>query len=323
MSHILVTGGAGYIGSHACKALAGRGYVPVVYDHLEYGHQWAVQWGPLEIGDICDRQRLDAVIEKYNPRAVLHFAAYAYVGESVENPGKYYRNNVAGSLTLLEAMRDHGIRHIIFSSSCAAYGISEQIPVTENHPQNPISPYGSSKWMIERMLEDFAVAHNFRYVNLRYFNAAGADPEGDIGELHDPETHLIPLVLKAAAGEIDHIMVFGTDYDTPDGTCIRDYIHVSDLADAHLLSLQYLENGGESTAFNLGNGRGFSVKQVIQTAEKVAGRKINAVNGQRRPGDPPVLVGSADKAMRLLQWRPKQNRLEDIIQTAWAWEEKN
>lgn len=322
MSHVLVTGGAGYIGSHACKALAHGGYVPIAYDNMEYGHTWAVKWGPLETGDICDRRQLDAVIEKYNPRAVLHFAAYAYVNESVENPGKYYRNNVAGSLTLLEAMRDHGIRHIIFSSSCATYGVPEQISIPENHPQNPISPYGASKWMIERILKDFAFAHAVRFVCLRYFNAAGADSDGEIGEHHDPETHLIPLVLTAAAGKTDHIRIFGTDYDTPDGSCIRDYIHVADLADAHVLALKYLENGGENDAFNLGNGKGFSVREVIRTAESVTGKKINTVDGPRRPGDPPVLVGSADKAMRILDWRPKHTNLEKIVGDAWAWEKK-
>jgi UDP-arabinose 4-epimerase len=322
MCNVLVTGGAGYIGSHVCKALADAGYFPISYDTLECGHEWAVRWGPLEIGDVCDRQRLDDVFEKYDPLAVLHFAAYAYVGESVENPGKYYRNNVSGSLTLLEAMRDRGVRNFIFSSSCATYGIPRQVPISETHSQNPVNPYGSSKWMIECMLKDFSAAHGLQYVNLRYFNAAGADPDGEIGEAHEPETHLVPLVLEAVAGKSNHVTIFGSDYDTPDGTCIRDYIHVSDLADAHVLALQYLENEGESDSFNLGNGKGFSVREVIQTVEKVTGRKINTVEGQRRPGDPPILIGSALKAIEILKWKPKYPDLEKIVADAWAWERK-
>ena len=235
--NILVTGGAGYIGSHACKALAKAGYTPIAYDNLVYGHEWAVKWGPFEQGDILDRKRLDEVIKKYRPAAIMHFAAFAYVGESVEQPGKYYRNNVTGSLTLLEAMRDHGVPYIIFSSTCATYGEPEQIPIPENHKQSPINPYGHSKLMIEQMLSDFDVAHGIRSVSLRYFNAAGADPDGETGEDHDPETHLIPLVLDAAIGKRPSITIFGDDYDTPDGTCIRDYIHVTDLASATSKSL--------------------------------------------------------------------------------------
>ncbi len=232
---ILVTGGAGYIGSHACKALANAGYMPVTYDNLVYGHREAVKWGPLEEGDIADPIRLESVLRKYGPKAVMHFAAYAYVGESVENPSKYYRNNVAGTLTLLDTMRTCAVDKLIFSSTCATYGMPEQIPITEDHPQNPINPYGRSKLMIEWILKDYAAAYGLKYVSLRYFNAAGADPDGEIGEDHDPETHLIPLVLDVALGRRDHLNIFGTDYDTTDGTCIRDYIHVTDLADAHLL----------------------------------------------------------------------------------------
>jgi UDP-glucose-4-epimerase GalE len=319
MKNILVTGGAGYIGSHACKALTQAGYRPIVYDNLEYGHEWAVQWGPLENGDIKDYNRMIDVLEKYNPLAVLHFAAYTYVGESVENPGKYYRNNVAGTLTLLEAMRDRGIHKLIFSSTCATYGVPEKIPLTEDHPQRPINPYGSSKWMIEKMLEDFDSAHSIKFSALRYFNAAGADPEGEIGENHNPETHLIPLVLDAARGKSEGIKIFGTDYDTPDGTCIRDYIHVTDLADAHVKALNYLLKIGKSEAFNLGNGNGFSVKEVIEVAEKVSGKKIPVIQWDRRPGDPAVLVGSSEKAVKLLHWQPQYNTLEAIIETAWAW----
>ena len=317
--NILVTGGAGYIGSHACKALANAGYTPVVYDNLVYGHEWAVKWGPFEKGDILDRKRLDEVISQYKPAAIMHFAAFAYVGESVEQPGKYYRNNVTGSLTLLEAMRDHGVPYIIFSSTCATYGEPEQIPIPENHNQSPINPYGHSKLMIEQMLSDFDVAHGIRSVSLRYFNAAGADPDGETGEDHDPETHLIPLVLDAAIGKRPSITIFGDDYDTPDGTCIRDYIHVTDLADAHVKALKYLEQDGETTKFNLGNGKGFSVKEVIDVAQDVTGKEIPVVMGKRRPGDPPRLVGDAERIRKELNWQTQYADLETIIQTAWKW----
>lgn len=245
---VLVTGGAGYIGSHTCKVLAQAGYTPVSYDNLVYGHSWAVRWGPLEQGDIADRAKLDELIARYHPAAVMHFAAYAYVGESVVDPGKYYRNNVAGTLTLLEAVRDHDIRHFIFSSTCATYGFPQQVPLAETHPQQPINPYGASKLMIERMLDDFGTAHGLRAVALRYFNAAGADPDGELGEEHDPETHLIPLALQALLGQRAELAIFGTDYPTDDGTAIRDYIHVADLADAHVKALRCLEQGGASTA---------------------------------------------------------------------------
>ena len=317
--NVLVTGGAGYIGSHACKALAQAGHTPVSYDNLVYGHRWAVRWGPLEEGDISDRARLNAVIDQYHPAAVMHFAAYAYVGESVQDPGKYYRNNVAGTLTLLEAMRDHGVDQLIFSSTCATYGIPEQTPITEDHPQRPINPYGASKLMIERMLQDFEAAHGLRSVVLRYFNAAGADPDGELGEDHDPETHLIPLVLDAAAGKRSAITVYGDDYDTPDGTCIRDYIHVTDLADAHVRALNALGQGAEGAAYNLGNGQGFSVREVITEAERVTGRPIPVQVGSRRAGDPSRLVGHANQARAMLQWSPRHADLQHIIATAWEW----
>lgn len=316
---ILVTGGAGYIGSHACKALAQAGYLPVSYDNLVYGHRRAVRWGPLEAGDINDRARLDAVIERYRPAAVMHFAAYAYVGESVSNPGKYYRNNVAGTLTLLEAMRDHGIATFVFSSTCATYGEPQQIPINEDHPQRPINPYGTSKWMIERMLADFEIAHGLKWIALRYFNAAGADPDGEIGEAHDPETHLIPLVLDAASGTRASITVYGEDYATPDGTCIRDYIHVSDLADAHVLALRSLQSGGPSAAYNLGNEQGFSVRDVIALAQQITGREIPVIQGARRPGDPPTLVADASRAQQVLGWQPRYASLQEILKTAWRW----
>ena len=319
---VLVTGGAGYIGAHACKALSRAGYTPIAYDNLVYGHRSAVKWGPLEEGDISDRRRLETVMREYKPGAIMHFAAYAYVGESVEKPSKYYCNNVAGTLMLLETMRSCGIDKIIFSSTCATYGMPEQIPIPEDHPQNPINPYGRSKLMVEWMLKDFAAAYNIKYVSLRYFNAAGADPGAEIGEDHDPETHLIPLVLDAASGKRAQIEIFGTDYETPDGTCIRDYIHVTDLADAHLLALEYLISGGNSDVLNLGNGNGFSVREVIAAALKITGCDIPYLESDRRPGDPPVLIGSSNRIKKKLGWRPLYDSLGAIIETAWRWHQK-
>jgi UDP-arabinose 4-epimerase len=317
--HVLITGGAGYIGSHTCKALAEMGYTPLCYDNLVYGHPWSVKWGPFVEGDILDREKLDKAIQKYRPEAVLHFAAYAYVGESVENPGKYYRNNTLGSLNLLEAMRDHGINRMVFSSTCATYGEPEKLPIPEDHPQKPINPYGASKLMIERMLQDFDNAHGIRSIALRYFNAAGADPAIEIGEDHDPETHLVPLVLDVAAERRPFITVFGNDYDTDDGTCIRDYIHVTDLAAAHVYALKALAGGKPSSAFNLGNGRGVSVNQVIDTARQVTGCHIPVEFGPRRAGDPAVLIGDASRFMKEFDWQPKYSELEQIIETAWNW----
>jgi UDP-arabinose 4-epimerase len=316
---VLVTGGAGYIGSHACKALAQAGYTPVAYDNLVYGHREAVHWGPLEVGDIADRARLDTVIAQYRPEAVLHFAAYAYVGESVQDPAKYYRNNVAGTLTLLESLVQHGIGRIVFSSTCATYGIPERTPIDEDHPQQPINPYGASKLMIERMLRDFDAAYGVRSVSLRYFNAAGADPDGEIGEDHDPETHLIPLALQAALGQRAALQVFGTDYPTPDGSGIRDYIHVTDLAQAHVQALDYLAYGGATTALNLGTGHGHSVLEVIEAARTITGRDIPTRLTDRRPGDPPVLTAAADKARSLLGWQPRHTDLAETLRHAWNW----
>ena len=321
--NVLVTGGAGYVGSHACKALATHGYQPVVYDNLVYGHELAVRWGPLEQGDVGDRDRLDAVIERYRPSAVMHFAAFAYVGESVTDPGKYYRNNVAGTLTLLEAMRDHGIGKLVFSSSCATYGIPETVPIPETNPQRPINPYGVSKLMVEMMLRDFDAAHGLRSMALRYFNAAGADPDAEIGELHDPETHLIPLALDSAAGRGPALTIFGEDYDTPDRTCIRDYIHVTDLAEAHVLALAALERTDASNAYNLGTGRGHSVREVIESVERVTGRKVPHSVGPRRPGDPPSLVSAAGRSASELGWKPAMSDLDTIVSTAWAWHRKH
>ncbi len=320
--NILVTGGAGYIGSHVCKALAHAGYIPISYDNLVHGHRWAVRWGPLEFGDISDRDGLARVFEKYQPQAVLHFAAYTYVDESVRDPGKYYRNNVAGTLTLLETMRDFGVDKIIFSSTCATYGIPNGMLINEDHIQQPINPYGTSKLMIEKMLQDFDQAYGLRSVSLRYFNAAGADPDGEIGEAHDPETHLIPLVLDAVAGLRPLITVYGDDYETKDGTCIRDYVHVTDLANAHVLALKLLQAGAASTAYNLGNGQGFSVKEVISAVEAVTGKPVPTVIGRRRDGDPERLVGDATKAKNELGWRLEYSSINTIIETAWNWHQK-
>jgi UDP-arabinose 4-epimerase len=319
MVNVLVTGGAGYIGSHACKALAASGLLPIAYDNLVSGHAWAVKWGPLEVGDILDRARLDEVFHKHRPSAVMHFAAYAYVGESVEQPVKYYRNNVSGTLSLLEAMHDHGVQRLVFSSSCATYGMPQGSRIGEDHPQNPINAYGASKLMVERMLADFGTAYGLRSISLRYFNAAGADPDGEIGEDHDPETHLIPLVLETAMGKRRNVTIHGTDYDTPDGTCIRDYVHVTDLAEAHVLALKALQGNGNAASRNLGIGKGFSVKQVIETARSVTNRTIAVKEGARRPGDPPQLVADATRAKGELGWKPQCQDLDQIIGSAWNW----
>ena len=318
--NVLVTGGAGYIGSHACKSLAQAGYTPVTFDNLVYGHEWAVKWGPLEVGDIGDAERIRAVMREYKPLAVMHFAAYAYVGESVEDPAKYYHNNVTGTLTLLDAMRGEGIEKLVFSSTCATYGVPLHTPMREDHPQVPINPYGWTKLMIERAMQDYSMAYGLRGVSLRYFNAAGADADREIGEDHDPETHLIPLVLQAAARRRRDITIFGDDYDSPDGTCIRDYIHVTDLADAHVKALDYLDHHEGFDAFNLGNGNGFSVKKVITTAEQVVGKHIPQRIAPRRPGDPPCLVGDAGRAREVLGWQPQYADLATILRTAWEWE---
>jgi UDP-glucose-4-epimerase GalE len=316
--NILVTGGAGYIGSHACKALAAKGYVPITYDNLSRGNVWAVKWGPFEHGDIADSQQLRAVLEKYRPRALMHFAAYAYVGESVEQPLLYYGNNFAGTAVLLQTVVDYQCIPVVFSSSCATYGVPERVPITEDHPQRPINPYGYSKLFVERMLADLNVACGLPWIALRYFNAAGADPRGEIGEAHDPETHLIPLVLAAARTGAP-VRIFGNDYDTVDGSCVRDYIHVSDIADAHVLALEYLLNGGSSCALNLANARGYSVKEVIAVAETVCGGTISSEIFARRPGDPPVLIGDARRAHVLLGWKPVRSDLKMQIADAWKW----
>ena len=319
---ILVTGGAGYIGAHACKALHEAGYQPVAYDNLIGGHRDFVQWGPFEEGDVLDGARLDTIMQKYKPDAVLHFAAFAYVGESVVHPDRYYRNNVVGSLSLLEAMKRNQVCKIVFSSSCTTYGEADSRPISEDRVQNPVNPYGRTKLTVEQMLRDFDKAFGIRSISLRYFNAAGADPEGAVGEDHDPETHLIPLVLHAALGLQSHIMVFGEDYDTPDGTCIRDYVHVADLADAHVLALEALNRGSNSSAFNLGNGRGYSVKELINAAQEIAGSRVPARMGPRRSGDPASLVSDSRRARAVLGWRPRYEDLSSILSHAWQWHRK-
>ena len=316
---ILVTGGAGYVGSHACKALAHAGYRPITYDSLIHGHREAVRWGPLVEADLADAERLTDTLKRFEVRAVLHFAAFAYVGESVEKPGLYFRNNVANTLTLLEAMHTAAVRHVVFSSTCATYGIPDQVPILESAPQRPVNPYGESKLMVERMLHWYGSAHGFTHAILRYFNAAGADPEGEIGEDHAPETHLIPLVLQAALGERAQIDVLGTDYPTPDGTAVRDYIHVQDLAEAHVKALDLLLKGGLSITVNLGTGVGHSVREVISASERVTGRRVPRREAPRRFGDPPVLVADASRAGELLGWKPALSDLDTILKTAWAW----
>jgi UDP-glucose 4-epimerase len=324
-STILVTGGAGYIGSHTVLALQRAGYEVIILDNLVHGHRDIVEGAlqaKLVIGDTTDRQLLNRLFSRENIAAVMHFAAYAYVGESVVEPDKYYNNNVVGTLTLLQAMRAASVQKLVFSSTCATYGVPQNVPIAESHPQQPINPYGASKLMVERILSDFDAAYNFKSVCLRYFNAAGADPTGLLGEDHTPETHLIPLVLLTALGKRESVSILGTDYPTEDGTCIRDYIHVSDLANAHVLALEYLLKGGNTNVFNLGNGNGFSVKQVIETASAVTGRNIKVVECDRRSGDPPILVGSSEKAAKILGWYPNYPNLTEILAHAWQWHQQ-
>ncbi len=318
---ILVCGGAGYIGSHINKQLHKEGYETVVFDSLIYGHREAVKWGSFVKGDLKNVNDIEAVFQKYPIEAVYHFAAFAYVGESVTEPEKYYYNNVANTLNLLSVMRKYGCKKIIFSSTCATYGEPERVPIVEDMRQNPINPYGRTKLMMEKILEDYRVAYGLEYVILRYFNAAGADPEGEIGESHNPETHIIPLVLDAASGKREDIKVFGIDYDTPDGSCIRDYIHVTDLATAHLLALHHLEVGKDSDCFNLGNAMGTSVLEIVDSVKRVTGKEFKVTLTDRRPGDPARLVGSSDKAQSVLGWKPIYGDIDTIVSHAWKWHE--
>jgi UDP-glucose 4-epimerase len=315
---ILVIGGAGYIGSHAVKLFLEHGHDVWVYDNLSFGHAAAVPEDRLIVADLAERERLASVLREKKIEAVVHFAAFAYVGESVEHPYKYYRNNVVNTLTLLETMQACGVNKLVFSSTCATYGTPEKTPITESTPQQPINPYGRTKLMVEWILADAARAHGLGYAALRYFNAAGADPSGDIGEDHQPESHLIPLVLQTVMGQRPAIHILGTDYPTPDGTCIRDYIHVNDLAHAHLLALEKLEPGKE-LRLNLGTGQGYSVRQVIDICSDITGSPVNFIESPRRAGDPPALVASADEAYKVLGWQPAFPSLHEIIETAWCW----
>lgn len=322
---VLVTGGAGYIGSHAVYALRQAGYPVVILDNLVYGHRDLVEQVlnvPLVVGSTLDPVILKTLFDRYDIGAVMHFAAYTYVGESVTNPSKYYANNVVGTLTLLDAMVAAGVQTLVFSSTCATYGLPQTLPIAEDHPQQPINPYGYTKLMVEQILADYDQAYGLRSVRFRYFNAAGAHPSGLLGEDHNPESHLIPLVLQAALGLRDNIAIYGTDYPTADGTCIRDYIHVCDLADAHLLGLEYLLKGGSSAVFNLGNGRGFSVREVIEAAQRVTGRPIPVTETARRAGDSSELVGSSQKARDILGWDPQYGEIDTILAHAWQWHQR-
>ena len=316
---ILVVGGAGYIGSHTAKHIAGIGGRPIVLDNLSTGHDWAVRWGPLEIGDLADRERVRAVLEAHRITAVVHFAAHAYVGESIAEPRKYFRNNVANTLNLLDAMLDVGVKTIVFSSSCTVYGDAPEGPLSEDAPTAPVNPYGESKLMVEKVLRWYERSYGLRWIALRYFNAAGADPDAEIGEVHDPETHLLPLTIDAALERRPPLKIFGSDYPTPDGTAVRDYIHVADLADAHQRALAHLEGGGACGALNLGTGRGHSVREVVETVERIGGRPVPRSSAPRREGNPPSLVADARRAGIVLGWKPKFPDLETIIQHAWRW----
>ncbi len=315
--NVLVVGGAGYIGSHTAKSLNKAGFNPIVFDNLSTGHRWAVRWGPLVEADLANKPAIVQALREYEIEAVVHFAANAYVGESMQNPAKYFRNNVANMLNLLEAMQESSVKRIVFSSSCTTYGIPERIPIHEDFPQAAISPYGESKLMGEKMLKWFGEAYGLSWVALRYFNASGADPDGETGEVHNPETHLIPLVIDAALSRRPPVQIFGTDYPTPDGTAIRDYIHVTDLAEAHVLALKYLLEGGPPTAFNLGTGQGHSVLEVIAAVERVGGCPVPAVEAPRRSGDPPALVADPSKAQRVLGWEAAYKSMDQIAETAW------
>jgi UDP-glucose-4-epimerase GalE len=319
VKRVLVTGGAGYVGSHTAKALARAGWEPVVFDNLSTGHRDAARWGTLVEGDLDNSELLRRALSEHNVEAVLHFAASIAVGESVENPRKYFWNNVVNTLRLLDAMLDCGVKRLVFSSSAAVYGNPERIPIPEDHPLRPTSPYGESKLFMERAIQGYGQAYKMRWAALRYFNASGADPEGELGEEHNPETHLIPLAIRAALGKSPHVEIYGTDYSTPDGTAVRDYIDVSDLADAHVRALGYLMEGGESVALNLGTGQGHSVREVMAAVERVSRQRVPAREAPRRAGDPPVLVADPTRASKVLGWKPERTTLDSIVETAWKW----
>ena len=323
MSNVLVTGGAGYIGAHACKALAAAGFTPVTFDNLSTGWEAAVKFGPFAQGDLRDEARLTAVMEEYKPIAVMHFAALSQVGESMTDPGRYWRENVLGALNLIEAAVAAGCKDFVFSSTCATYGDQDGVVLDESSQQHPINAYGGSKRAIEDMLAHFGASHGLRHVIFRYFNVAGADPDGEVGERHEPETHLIPLMLDAIDGRRPALTLYGTDYDTPDGTCIRDYVHVMDLAEAHVLGLKWLQDGKESTVFNLGTGTGFSVREVVDQSRAVTNREVPVVEGPRRPGDAVRLVSGSDKALRELGWQPKRSTMSEMIADAWRWHQSD
>lgn len=316
---VLVTGGAGYIGSHTCKALACAGYFPVTLDNLVHGHRQAVRWGPLVEGDIRDKDLVQRTVSQHHIESVLHFAGFCYVGESMRDPAKYFDNNVGAGLALLEAVHSAGVRRFVFSSSCATYGVPQTIPIGEDDTQSPVNPYGESKLFFERALRWYGEAYALRSVALRYFNAAGADPDGEAGEQHDPETHLIPLAIGAALGTRPPLQIFGTDYPTPDGTAVRDYVHVSDLAHAHVRALAYLDGGGASGSFNLGTGRGHSVLEVVAAVERIGERPVPRREAARRAGDPASLVAAPGRAQELLSWTPQRSSLDSLIATAWRW----
>ena len=319
MQNILVTGGAGYIGSHACKVLKNAGYQPVTFDNFVTGWRDAVKYGPLFEGDLCDPASVAAAFEEYSPIGVMHFAALSQVGESMHEPGKYWQNNVLGSLNLIETAAKYGCKNFVFSSTCATYGDQDNVVLNEDCAQHPINAYGASKRAIEDILANFGQSHGMNSVIFRYFNVAGADPEGEVGEFHQPETHLIPLMLDAISGKRDALTVFGTDYDTPDGTCIRDYVHVMDLVDAHVLGLKWLEVGKGSRAFNLGTGSGYSVREVIDHSQSVTNQTVPFTTGDRRPGDCTKLVSGSQRAISELGWQPQRSNLSEMIRDAWRW----
>lgn len=316
---ILIVGGAGYIGSHTNKLLNQNGYPTVVFDNLSTGHRDFVKWGEFIEADLANVEKIRQCFRNHKVEAVMHFSALTCVPESAQHPARYYQNNVVNTINLLEVMREFEVRHFIFSSTCATYGPPLQIPMTEDHPQNPTNPYGHSKLMVEQILKDYDQAYGIKHINLRYFNAAGADPEAEIGERHDPENHLIPLVIFSAQGKRDSVKIFGTDYPTKDGTCIRDYIHINDLADAHIKALNYLKEKNQSDSFNLGNGNGYSVREIIEWVKKVSQKEFVIEEAPARAGDPPILIGSSQKAHDVLGWQPKFYEIETIIQTAWDW----